>query len=120
MDYRLAEYSRLLPFEYLYNKEMGGKRLIKDILYGIIPKQILDRPKKGFAPPINQWFKHDLRYVMEECINEYILKKTLPDLNPQKMIKLRDEFLKGKKIQALPFLKIYLYVLWYKKYCEEI
>ena len=119
MDFRLAEYSRLLPFEYLYNKDMGGKRLLKDILYEMVPRQLLDRPKTGFAPPLNNWFKHDLRYVMEDFITERNLEKMLPDLDAKKIIKLRDDFLKGVRIHALTFFKIYLYVLWHQKYYDN-
>lgn len=114
MDYRLAEYSRLLPFDYLYCKERGGKRILKDIVYELVPKQLLERPKTGFSPPINRWFREDLRYVMFEFINEKNLAEVLPDLDIKKIIYLRDLFLRGGRISARPFLKMYLYLLWYQ------
>ena len=114
MDYRLAEYSRLLPLDYLYDKERGGKRILKDIVYEMVPQQILERPKAGFSPPINQWFREDLRYVLFEYFNERNLEEMLPDLDSKKILHLRDLFLKGTRISAQPFLKIYLYFLWYQ------
>ena len=119
MDYRLAEYSRLLPFEYLYSRELGGKRLLKDVLFEMVPKPLLDRPKTGFSPPINMWFRKDLRNVLIEYINERNMERMMPDLNLKRIIKLRDEFLDGKRISAHPFLKIYLYMLWHQKF-EQI
>lgn len=119
MDYRLAEYSRLIPFDYLYSKEYGEKRILKDILYEMVPHYLFNRPKKGFAPPINQWFSNDLRTVLIDFITESNLKKILPDLNTKKIIELRNAFLKGKRISTFPFLKIYLYFLWYNLFVEN-
>ncbi len=114
MDYRLAEYSRLLPFEYQYSKITGGKRILKDILYSMVPRNILDRPKRGFSPPINQWFRHELHDKLIEYINKDNICEFFPELDANKIVRLRDAFLKGKQISALPFLKIYLYIDWYK------
>ena len=80
----------------------------------MVPQQILERPKAGFSPPINQWFKEDLRYVLFEYFNERNLEEMLPDLDSKKILHLRDLFLKGTRISAQPFLKIYLYFLWYQ------
>ena len=58
MDYRLAEYSRLLPYNYLYSTQLGGggdKRILRDILYEMVPREILDRPKQALAAPVGRW-----------------------------------------------------------------
>lgn len=119
MDYRLAEYSRLLSFDYLYNKTLGGKRLLKDILFEMVPRPLLDRPKKGFSPPINQWFKEDLRDILIDYINKKNIEEMVPDIDREKIIQLRDDFLKGVKISAQPFLKLYLYMQWFEIYVKN-
>ena len=61
MDYRLAEYSRLLPLEYLFDKGRGGKKILKDILFDMVPRDVLERPKHGFAAPVGHWFRSSMR-----------------------------------------------------------
>lgn len=118
MDYRLAEYSRLLPEEYLVNKEMGGKRILKDILYEMVPRAILDRPKMGFSPPVAQWFRNELKDWLLDNIREASVNELIPELDARKIIKLRDDFLKGRRISGLTFFKLYMYIEWYKNYSQ--
>lgn len=119
MDYRLAEYSRLLPFDYLYCGDLGGKRILKDILYDMVPRALLDRKKTGFTPPINSWFREDLRYVLIDYINKDNLERMIPDIDSEKILTLRDKFMDGERISAQPFLKIYLFMLWYQSFVKK-
>jgi len=66
LDYRVVEFGRLLPTEYKFHKK-NQKRILKDILYKHIPKEMFDRPKAGFTMPLTQWFRSELKdYVMDE------------------------------------------------------
>jgi asparagine synthase (glutamine-hydrolysing) len=40
---------------------MSGKVLLKSTLRGVIPDEVLDRPKMGFGVPIARWFREELR-----------------------------------------------------------
>ena len=43
------------------------KRILKEILYSHVPEHIFNRPKSGFAVPLNHWFKNELKdYVLDE------------------------------------------------------
>lgn len=117
MDYRLAEYSRLLPIEYLRDNEYGGKKILKDILYEMVPREILERPKHGFGAPVGDWFKTILKDEFTDTVNFDHVKKYLPELNAEKFIKYRDNFLAGKKsLQHTSFLKVYNYIKWIEYY----
>jgi len=37
------------------------KRILKDILYEWIPREMMERPKMGFSVPIDTWLKRNLR-----------------------------------------------------------
>lgn len=43
-----------LPLEYKIDGEIG-KRVLKELLYRYVPKDLVDRPKKGFAMPLSRW-----------------------------------------------------------------
>ncbi len=60
LDKDLMEFSLGLPLEY---KISNGnlKRMIKDVTYKYIPKELMDRPKQGFAVPREKWMQNELR-----------------------------------------------------------
>lgn len=112
MDYRVAEYSRLLPYEYLYDNKLGGKKILKEILYEMIPGQLIDRPKTGFCAPIGNWFKNELKDTFIDRVSMDNLRRFIPELDSLKVMKLRDDFLNGINNSETTFFKIYSYIEW--------
>ncbi|MBR5361081.1 MAG: asparagine synthase C-terminal domain-containing protein, partial [Lachnospiraceae bacterium] len=59
-----------LPAEHKLRKEKDGslisKYVLKEVLYRYVPKDIMDRPKKGFSVPLKSWLQkgpvHDLAW----------------------------------------------------------
>ena len=113
MDYRLAEYSRLLPFEYLYTPDLGGKRILKDILYEMIPREILERPKQGFGSPIGSWFKNELKDDFIKVLSPDNICLVVPEIDSDLFETLRNDYLKGRKLDAMCFWTLYSYLKWY-------
>ncbi len=116
MDYRVAEYSRLLPYEYMINGELGLKRILKDILYEMVPRELLDRPKRGFVPPTKDWFRGELKEELLDIVSHDNIKQLIPELDADKFIPLRNDFVKGKEINSRMLFTIYTYIMWYKTY----
>ena len=113
MDYRLAEYSRLLPLEYMYDKDLGAKRILKDILYDIVPRSILERPKKGFGAPLSRWFRGELYDMVENTVTRDNISKLLPDLNSEIVNNFMYKFMQGGNYDPKSVWTIMTYVLWY-------
>jgi asparagine synthase (glutamine-hydrolysing) len=65
LDHKLVEYVMGVPDLY---KEPGRtpKRLLVDSLDGLLPDDIVQRPKQGFRLPFAEWMRHDLRQFCEE------------------------------------------------------
>lgn len=79
LDHRVVDFARSLPTSFKYDRN-NQKRILKDILYDYVPKQIFNRPKAGFTMPFARWFKEDLKdYVLNE-LNDESLKK-IPSIN---------------------------------------
>ncbi|MEM7221350.1 MAG: asparagine synthase (glutamine-hydrolyzing) [Pseudomonadota bacterium] len=56
LDNDLVEFVRCLPAHYKYRKGVR-KFLLKQALGGLVPDDILSRPKKGFGIPIKAWLR---------------------------------------------------------------
>lgn len=46
----------------------GGKALLKELAYRYVPKELLDRPKQGFAVPLKEWFRGELAPLMRRAL----------------------------------------------------
>ncbi len=79
LDYRIIEFARTLPVEFRYQPG-NKKRILKDLLYQYVPKELVDRPKRGFTMPFEVWFRKELKdYVLDTLTTENL--KRIPDLN---------------------------------------
>jgi asparagine synthase (glutamine-hydrolysing) len=69
LDYRLFEFAWRVPSEF---KVRNGqtKWILRDLLSRYVPREIIDRPKAGFAVPIAQWLRGPLRGWAEEFLGE--------------------------------------------------
>lgn len=54
LDYRFVEFSRRIPVKWKVTPSKT-KILMRDIIAGIVPDAIVNRPKQGFEPPIKDW-----------------------------------------------------------------
>ena len=59
MDYRLMEFASRVPVRWKISRH-GTKIIFKKMLRGIVPDEILDRPKHGFAAPLSAWASEHL------------------------------------------------------------
>ncbi|MCX7548390.1 asparagine synthase (glutamine-hydrolyzing) [Xanthomarina sp. F1114] len=93
LDYRVVEFGRTLPTSFKI-KGKNQKRILKEVLYKYVPKEIFDRPKSGFAIPLSEWFRNDLKeYVLTELSEENL--KEIPCINPHIITKYIKQHMEG-------------------------
>lgn len=75
LDKDVVEFAWSIPME--FKKQNGeGKLVLKDVLYRYVPKEMMDRPKTGFAIPIMKWLKEpQLRAWAESLIDRKTLEQ---------------------------------------------
>jgi len=60
LDHEFMEFAATIPFD-LKVRGRVKKYILKRALAGLLPDQILHRPKMGFGVPIDHWLRHELR-----------------------------------------------------------
>jgi asparagine synthase (glutamine-hydrolysing) len=74
LDYRIVEFATSLPSSFKYNKRNGGKHILKTMMSGSLPDEIIGRVKKGFPVPTKSWFgKECLPIIKDKLISKDII-----------------------------------------------
>ena len=65
LDHRLIEFAAGLPSRFKYRR--GEKKyILKRAFRGLLPAEVIDRPKKGFDVPLGEWLRGELRAFTQE------------------------------------------------------
>jgi asparagine synthase (glutamine-hydrolysing) len=114
LDYRIIEFVAKLDPSLKINN--GNKKyLLKQIAYRYIPKDLLDRPKKGFSFPIYEWFRGKLRdYLLYYLDGEKLRNEGIFNVNT--VINYRDSYLSGEKISMTRLWYILMFEMWKEKW----
>ena len=79
LDKDVMEYSYRLPHSFKYEKGIK-KRILKDIAYDYIPKELLDRKKVGFGVPLDKWMRGPLKeQLLAYSDKDFLLRQGIFD-----------------------------------------
>jgi len=117
LDHEMVGYVNSLPPKYKLNG-FTRKYLLKKIANDLLPKQIIQRKKQGFAPPLALWFKSDLN----DCINQILLEpRTLQRgyFSKKYLKKLLHEHTIGKRENTALLWHLLILEIWHRLYFES-
>jgi len=121
LDYRVVEFCATLPPDYKM-KFLEEKVLLKSLMKGKLPDEILRRPKQAYRAPIHSSFlgKNAPKYVKEVLSTESIQKVGL--FNPESVTKLLIKMNSGKsysEIDNMALTGIISTQILYNKFIKE-
>jgi asparagine synthase (glutamine-hydrolysing) len=106
-----------LPDNFKINNRQQ-KILLKDINKKYIPEELMQRLKQGFGIPIFEWFRKELKPILEYYLSDvFVTKQGIFNENMVAMLKLN--YLKGdnKNFEFLWFL--ICFQMWHEKWLEK-
>lgn len=73
LDHRVVELAWRLPFRQKY-RQGQGKWILRRILDRYVPREIVERPKMGFAVPVQNWMRGPLREWADSLLDPQQLR----------------------------------------------
>ncbi len=67
LDHKLVEFTARLP-ETMKLRGRETKWILRQAMKGILPSEILDRPKMGFPVPLGEWIRGEYKPLVEEYL----------------------------------------------------
>ncbi len=113
LDFRVIEFARTLPTSFSF--ENGEKKkILKDILYQYVPKEMMNRPKRGFTVPFELWFRNELKDLVMETLCDANLKK-LPMLDANNIHQMVANHIGGKENNYTTIWNLVVLMNWLKR-----
>ena len=115
LDHRLVEFALNLSPD-LKLRGNTGKYLLKQLLYDFLPKEIFDRPKWGFAIPLQYWLSNELRFLLDKYLSESIILDC-GLVHNDKVQHIKQQFLAGK---SYLYNRLWALIQLHKWYMENV
>ena len=115
LDHNVVEFAFTLPAEFKINA-IKRKKILVDTFGSLLPQELLNRPKKGFEVPLLAWFKHELRSLIENLLNDqFIMEQGI--FNNDAVARLKGKlFSKNPGDSAATAWALIVFQYWWKKY----
>lgn len=117
LDHRLAAYALRLPAEFKVHG-LRMKRVLKEVLAGRVPPNVLAERKKGFRVPISLWFQGKLSDFASEALAEGEIRK-LGLFDPRAVSRMLRLHRDGERDAEMPIYALMVLRLWHEVFMER-
>jgi len=112
LDHKLLEFAASMPSS-LKLRNGTGKYILKKSLEPVLPRNILYRPKQGFAIPLDVWFRRELKELAESII----VKTEDGILDRNFLTKIWNQHQKGVYDRSALLWSVLMFRKWRQTFC---
>jgi asparagine synthase (glutamine-hydrolysing) len=116
LDHHVVEFVLNLPLEYKWRRG-EQKYLLKRLLYKYVPRKLFDRPKMGFGVPLTEWFRGELRYLLDVYLSRDRISRQ-GFFNPDTVSEYVQKHLSGRYNHYHRLWALIIFGMWWERYME--
>ena len=117
LDWRLAEFVAKLPSRFKVHGRTS-KYLLKKAVADLVPAENMHRPKQGFAVPIGEWFRGELKdFLADRILSARFASRGL--FRPEAVRRLYDDHQRGAGDHAHHLWTLLMLELWFEEFIDR-
>lgn len=110
LDHRVADVVARIPVDFKV-RDGRGKYMLRKLLYGLVPRELVERPKTGFGIPVGEWIKGPLRPWAEDLLDPGAMRAG-GWFNPEVVQRRWADHLSGRRDSAPALWSILMFQSW--------
>jgi asparagine synthase (glutamine-hydrolysing) len=117
VDTRVMEFAARIPV----NQKIQGRRtkvILRDMLVGRVPDEIISRPKRGFGTPIDVWLKGELSALVQQVLSPEAIRAR-GYFRPEYVQWLLAQQSAGKRDYSQHIWALLVFELWHRTYIDQ-
>ncbi len=93
------------------------KYIFREAMRGLLPEEVLEQPKAGFAAPVDYWLAHDLRPMVDELLSQrQVEKRNL--FRPEVVRRYVDEHRRGVEDWSMQIWQFLTLEIWMQLFLD--
>jgi len=116
LDNGVVDFAATLPAD-LKIKNGRKKHVLKEAAANLLPSEILNRRKQGFAVPVGGWFRGDLRNFFSDVLLSQRARQR-GYFNGRFVDRIVREHLTGRRDHTLRLWALVVFELWHRQYLD--
>lgn len=116
LDTRVVEIANHLPTNFKV-RGLERKYILKKLMEGRLPKNIIYRKKKGFGMPIGEWLRGPLKPLLEDYLSKDYIDK-IGIFNYEYVSQIIAEHINGKKDNRKQIWTLLVFAIWWRKWLD--
>jgi len=117
LDTRVVEFAWSLPESYLLDAA-GGKRILRAVMARYVPRELTDRPKRGFGAPVEDWLRGPLRDWAEDLLDPARLREQ-GLFRPSEVSSVWSQHLAGWRNHANLLWALLMFQAWHRRHAAS-
>lgn len=114
LDHELIDFVARIPFEYKL-RNGTGKYLLKQVARALLPAEVMQKRKQGFAIPVARWLRHDLKELMLDTLTDRSFRER-GIFNEQGVRRCVDAHLAGTHDYSEQLWLLLTYEMWARRF----